>query len=122
MISFTTCDIFYRHAAVGATDLTEDKKVVKFVRRGGSDKLKISLRSIAHSSNRIISSHIHNLVNIFTTQLNDIKKLHVPTGLSLPIDLYEQIEQNRGDLSRSKYIEKILSAFLNKESKKGTTE
>jgi hypothetical protein len=90
---------------------------------GVYDKLKISIRrSIPHSPNRIISSHIYNLVNIFTTQLNDIKKLHVPTGLSLPIDLYEQIEQNRGDLSRSKYIEKILSAFLNKESMKGTTE
>src|SRR5438270_12082940 len=90
---------------------------------GGYDKLKILIRrSIPHSSKRIISSHIYNLVNIFTTQLNDIKKLHVPTGLSLPIDLYEQIEQNRGDLSRSKYIEKILSAFLKKESKKGTTE
>jgi hypothetical protein len=117
MISFTSCDIFYTHAAVGSTEFTEYKKVVKFVSCGGYDKFKKSIRrSIVHSQ-RIISSHIHNLVNIFTTQLNDIKKLHVPTGLSLPIDLYEQIEQNRGDLSRSKYIEKILSAFLNKESK-----
>jgi len=88
---------------------------------GAYPKISIS-RLLPHSCNRIISSHIYNLANIFTIHLNDIKRLHVPTGLSLPIDLYEQIEQNRGDLSRSKYIEKILSAFLNKESKKGNTE
>jgi hypothetical protein len=49
---------------------------------------------------------------------NDIKKLHIPTGLSLPIGLYEQIEKNRGDISRSKYIEQILSASLSKSKKK----
>jgi len=42
------------------------------------------------------------------------KKLHIPTGVSLSLELYEQIEQSRGQKSRSKFIENILSAALNK--------
>jgi hypothetical protein len=49
------------------------------------------------------------------------QKLHVPTGLSLSLDMYEQIEQNRGDVSRSKYIENILSAALSKPQKEMIT-
>lgn len=46
-----------------------------------------------------------------STKMGDInkQKLHIPTGLSLSLDMYEEIETRRGQIPRSRYIENILA-------------
>jgi hypothetical protein len=39
-------------------------------------------------------------------------KKHIPTGLSLPTELYQKIEIARGDISRSRYLLRLLEKTL----------
>lgn len=40
---------------------------------------------------------------------------HVPFGLSLPIDFLEAIDRERGDISRSKYVLRLLEKNCQKQ-------
>jgi hypothetical protein len=42
-------------------------------------------------------------------------KRYKPTGLSLPIDLLREIDQERGDISRSRYLLKMLDKIQAEE-------
>ena len=42
----------------------------------------------------------------------------IPTGLSLPIELMRQIDSERGDISRSRYVLRILEKQYTFEGKK----
>ena len=46
-----------------------------------------------------------------------LKKV-IPTGLSLPIELMRQIDSERGDISRSRYLLRILEKQYAFEGKK----
>lgn len=46
-----------------------------------------------------------------------LKKV-IPTGLSLPIELMRQIDSERGDISRSRYVLRILEKQYAFEGKK----
>jgi hypothetical protein len=37
---------------------------------------------------------------------------HVSSGLSLPISLYERIEKERGDISRSRFLLRLIEKGL----------
>jgi metal-responsive CopG/Arc/MetJ family transcriptional regulator len=45
-------------------------------------------------------------------------KKHVPVGISLPKEMYEQIDNIRGDISRSRFIQRVLEKVLASKSKK----
>jgi hypothetical protein len=38
-------------------------------------------------------------------------KRHVPTGLSLPVEIANRIEIERGEISRSRYLLRIIEKF-----------
>jgi hypothetical protein len=42
-------------------------------------------------------------------------KRYIPTGLSLPVEVAQRIERDRGEISRSRYLLRIIEKF---ESKK----
>lgn len=44
-------------------------------------------------------------------------KKYTQTGLSLPVELYEKIESSRGDVSRSRFLLRILQKGLSEETK-----
>jgi metal-responsive CopG/Arc/MetJ family transcriptional regulator len=44
-------------------------------------------------------------------------KKYTQTGLSLPVELYEKIESSRGDVSRSRFLLRILQKGLSEERK-----
>jgi hypothetical protein len=44
---------------------------------------------------------------------------YISTGISMPTELFEKVEQRRGDVSRSKFLLRILEqSFLSKEERK----
>jgi hypothetical protein len=45
-------------------------------------------------------------------------KRYKPTGLSLPIDLLREIDQERGDISRSRYLLRMLDKIQAEEKDK----
>jgi metal-responsive CopG/Arc/MetJ family transcriptional regulator len=46
----------------------------------------------------------------------------IATGLSLPAELYIRIEAERGDISRSRYLLRLLEKALNEETDTNKTE
>ncbi|MGA7370855.1 MAG: hypothetical protein WBX01_17165 [Nitrososphaeraceae archaeon] len=41
---------------------------------------------------------------------------HTATGISLPTELFERIEEDRGDTSRSKFLQRIIKKAYKKQS------
>lgn len=39
-------------------------------------------------------------------------KQYVSTGISMPVKLFEQVERERGDISRSRYLLKLIQKGL----------
>jgi hypothetical protein len=42
----------------------------------------------------------------------------IPTGLSLPVEIAQRIEKERGEISRSRYVLRIIQKFYD-ESERG---
>ena len=40
-----------------------------------------------------------------------IDEKHIPTGLSLPVEIAQRIERDRGEISRSRYLLRIIEKF-----------
>ena len=41
---------------------------------------------------------------------------HIPTGLSLPVEIAQRIERDRGDISRSRYLLRMIEKVYQEQS------
>jgi len=46
----------------------------------------------------------------------------IPTGLSLPVEIAQRIERDRGEVSRSRYLLRIIEKFYEESTKQGAVE
>jgi hypothetical protein len=49
-------------------------------------------------------------------------KKYIPSGLSLPVEIAQRIENDRGDISRSRYLLRIIEKFYNENKKQGAVQ
>jgi hypothetical protein len=49
-------------------------------------------------------------------------KKHIPTGLSLPVEIAQRIERDRGEISRSRYLLRIIEKFYDESEKQGAIQ
>ena len=57
-----------------------------------------------------------SLKNIITFAADAIMKRFIPTGLSLPSSLIQEIDMQRGDVPRSRFVLKLIQQSLQKKS------
>jgi hypothetical protein len=47
---------------------------------------------------------------------------YIPTGLSLPVEIVQRIEKDRGEVSRSRYLLRIIEKFYDENKRQGVVQ
>ena len=47
---------------------------------------------------------------------------YIPTGVSLPVKIAKRIEKDRGEISRSRYLLRIIEKFYNESKRQGAVQ